>query len=51
MKVKVSISMDTHTLEGVEQKIKNGIFRNKSHFIELATQKYLDEVSRGKHNV
>lgn len=41
MKIKVSVSMDESTLKEVENHIKKGIFRNKSHFIELATQKLL----------
>jgi len=43
MKIKVSVSMEENTIKEVEQKVKNGIFRNKSHFIELATQKMLGE--------
>jgi Arc/MetJ-type ribon-helix-helix transcriptional regulator len=42
MKIKVSVSMEENTIKEVEQKIKEGIFRNKSHFIELATQKMLN---------
>jgi Arc/MetJ-type ribon-helix-helix transcriptional regulator len=45
MKLKISISMDEDTIKHVESQIKSGIFRNKSHFIELATMKYLKEVS------
>lgn len=44
MKVKISISIEQKTLKNVEKTIKNNIFRNKSHFIELATQKMLEEV-------
>jgi len=44
MKVKVSISMEKETLKEVENRVKAGIFRNKSHFIELATKKQLEEV-------
>ncbi|MDP3639708.1 MAG: ribbon-helix-helix protein, CopG family [Nanoarchaeota archaeon] len=43
MKLKVSISMDEETLRRVEARIKGGIFRNKSHFIELATQRMLEK--------
>ncbi len=43
MKVKVSISVEEETLREVEEKVKGGIFRNKSHFIELATRRYLKE--------
>lgn len=33
--------MEEDTIKEVEQKVKDGIFRNKSHFIELATQRML----------
>jgi metal-responsive CopG/Arc/MetJ family transcriptional regulator len=46
MKIKVSISIDENTLKNVEDKVKSHIYRNKSHFIELATQKYLEEVEK-----
>ncbi|MBI2582622.1 ribbon-helix-helix protein, CopG family [Candidatus Woesearchaeota archaeon] len=46
MKIKISVSMDEDTIKEVEQKVKDGIFRNKSHFIELATQRML----QGKEN-
>ena len=41
MKVKVSISMEQRTVEQVQEKIEGGIFRNKSHLIEFATNKFL----------
>jgi len=40
MKKKVSISMDEETVIEVENKVKEGLFRNKSHFVEYAV-KYL----------
>lgn len=43
MKIKVSISMEDKTMKEVEDRIKDGAFRNKSHFIELATRKLLKE--------
>jgi Arc/MetJ-type ribon-helix-helix transcriptional regulator len=43
MKIKVSISMDEYTMKKVEETIKDGSFRNKSHFIEVATQRQLDK--------
>ena len=48
MKAKVSISMEENTLKKVENRVKKGVFRNKSHFIELATQKLLDEGENGR---
>lgn len=45
MKIKVSISMDESTLKNVEDALEKNIFRNKSHFIEVATKKLLQEVN------
>lgn len=49
MKIKVSISIDEETLKRIEEKLENQetLFRNKSHFIEHATQKLLREVNNG----
>ncbi len=47
MKVKVSISIEDSTLKKVENTVKSGIYRNKSHFIEFATQKHLLEIKNG----
>lgn len=38
--------MEEATIKNVEKKIKNSIYRNKSHFIELATNKYLKEIKK-----
>ncbi len=43
MKVKLSISLDEETLEKVEQRLQDGTFRNRSHVIEWATRKGLEE--------
>jgi hypothetical protein len=45
MKIKVSISMEDSLFEQVKQKAENsnGNFRNKSHLIEMAVKKFLDE--------
>ena len=40
--------MDKETLKEVENRVKAGIFRNKSHFIELATKKQLEEGVRSE---
>jgi len=44
MKTKISISLDEQTVLAVEERVlhERGMFRNKSHFIELATQKMLE---------
>ena len=41
MKKKVSISIDEDTLKNVENEVVEGLFRNKSHFIEYAVKSYL----------
>lgn len=43
MKIKVSVSMEDRTIQEVENKIEEGLFRNKSHFIEYAIKKCLNE--------
>ncbi len=45
MKTKISISLDERTVEAVQERVlrERGAFRNKSHFIEMATQKMLEE--------
>ena len=35
--------MDKETVQRVEARVKDGIYRNKSHFIELATQRMLEK--------
>jgi Arc/MetJ-type ribon-helix-helix transcriptional regulator len=42
MKIKVSVSMEDKTLDDVENKVDEGLFRNKSHFIEYAVKKCLE---------
>jgi len=42
MKRKISISVDNEALERIDLHLKDGIFRNKSHFIELAIKHFLE---------
>jgi len=42
MKVKVSISIDEETLRKVEQKLPGSAYRNKSHLVEHAVKKLLE---------
>jgi Arc/MetJ-type ribon-helix-helix transcriptional regulator len=42
MKKKVSISIDEETISDVETRVKTGLFRNKSHFIEYAVKRLLN---------
>ena len=41
MKKKISVSMEDRTIDEVEDRIKDGLFRNKSHLIEYATKRFL----------
>lgn len=41
MKKKVSISIDEQTIFDVENKVKEGLFRNKSHLVEYAVNLFL----------
>jgi len=44
MKQKLSITVDEETVRQIEQKIEEGLFRNKSHLLEYAVKVLL----RGK---
>jgi len=43
MKVKLSISMDSELVKKAESHLEEGLFRNKSHIVEYALKKYLNE--------
>ena len=43
MKQKVSISLGEDTLKKVEEKLTEGLFRNKSHIIEYSVNKFLEK--------
>lgn len=47
MKLKLSISMDNETVAKIEEAIKDGKFRNKSHIVEYAVNSMLK--SRGQN--
>lgn len=38
--------MEPSTIKDVVKKVKEGFYRNKSHFIEIATKKHLKEVEK-----
>ena len=51
MKQKLSISIDKETVRVIEDKVKEGSFRNKSHIIEYALMQFLRENQlRGEEN-
>ena len=43
MKQKLSITIDAKTIEVIENMLKDGTFRNKSHVIEYSLNKFLKE--------
>ena len=43
MKQKLSISVNKETIELLEEIIKEGRFRNKSHLVEYSVNKFLKE--------
>ncbi len=45
MKHKLSITMDEGTILRIRDKLRDGLFRNKSHFIEYAVQRFLENES------
>ncbi|MCK5629219.1 MAG: hypothetical protein KAI26_01260 [Nanoarchaeota archaeon] len=44
MKKKLSISIEGATIDKLDDYISDGTFRNKSHLIELALNKYLEDL-------
>ena len=43
MKAKLSITLDEETLLEIEKQLNSGKFRNKSHVVEYAVKKLLEE--------
>lgn len=43
MKTKISISIEENSVEKLEEYVKEGQFRNKSHVIEYALNKFMRE--------
>jgi len=43
MKVKLSISIDEETVLKIDEKLEQKLFRNKSHLIEYAVNKFLEK--------
>ncbi|MFC1691433.1 hypothetical protein ACFL0W_04605 [Nanoarchaeota archaeon] len=46
MKHKLSITLDEETVVGIQAKLRTGLFRNKSHIIEYAVKKLLEDNSQ-----
>jgi len=41
MKQTISISIEEETIKDIEEKLIDGLFRNKSHLVEYAVRKLL----------
>lgn len=48
MKHKLSISIDAETALRINEKLKGSEFRNKSHVVEFAVKKFLEEKNSGE---
>ena len=44
MKKKISVSLDECLVEKIEGEIQDGFFRNRSHLIELAISKFINNL-------
>jgi len=43
MKTKISVTIDEEKLLDLDEVLKQGLFRNKSHIIEYSLNKFLEE--------
>ncbi|MFC1722754.1 hypothetical protein ACFL0V_01315 [Nanoarchaeota archaeon] len=43
MKKKLSITIDAETVSLIESRLSDGLFRNRSHIIEYAVKRLLEE--------
>lgn len=43
MKQKIAITVDENILKLVETELEEGLFRNRSHFIEYSIKKHLEK--------
>ncbi len=43
MKLKISISVEEETLDKIDEKVKHGTFRNRSHAFEYSLKKTLED--------
>jgi len=48
MKSKISITLDNETVEKISSEVASGRFRNKSHAVEYAVKKLLEEENDGE---
>jgi len=50
MKQKLSITIDEDNVKVIDEILKRGLFRNKSHILEYALIKFLEQNSMEKEN-
>lgn len=43
MKQKLSITLEERLIRKIDEKVKDGLFRNKSHLVEFSVNKLLKE--------
>ena len=48
MKLKMSITIDENKIKTIEEYIRNGVFRNKSHALEQALDLFLKDLGENK---
>lgn len=46
MKQKVSISLGEETIKEIDERLSDGLFRNRSHFVEYSVKKLLEGEKR-----
>ena len=49
MKQKISVTIDENTVKLLEEIIKSGLFRNKSHAVEFSLNKFLNDKKNDKN--
>ena len=47
MKDKLSISVEDNLIKKIDKEIEKGLFRNKSHLVEYAVNKFLEDKDNG----
>ena len=48
MEKKISITIEEDTLEMITKHVDSDMYRNKSHFIELAVNNHIKEILKGE---
>lgn len=50
MKHKTSVALDTETILAMRELVRKGVFRNKSHIMEFAVKKLINNSEKGDSN-